>query len=214
MAVCPLLAAMSCTMSRNGHRPAWPLLKKAVDVKKIKNSKWLIAAITAPPIIFMCIYGLQHAARVPMPEFSIAWHTLPVLFFLFLIGAVGEEIGWMGYAYEPLEQRFGAWNTAALLGVAWAVWHIIPYMQIPQSGRWIFWQCLNTVFLRLIMVWFFVAGGRSVLMMVLFHAMTNVSVFSFPNFGSHYDPAYGTMIWGAIAVALYGYSRQGLSNVS
>ena len=35
---------------------------------------------------------------------------------------------------------------------------------------------------------------------VMYHIMINVSVFSFPNYGSHYDPAITAAILGIVMV--------------
>jgi len=47
-----------------------------------------------------------------------------------------------------------------------------------------------------------VNGGRSVFIAALFHAMSNVAFFMFPNYGSHYDPAYFFWIVAAAVGAI------------
>jgi hypothetical protein len=41
---------------------------------------------------------------------------------------------------------------------------------------------------RILIVWIYNNTGRSVFAAIEFHATANVSQFSFPNYGSHYDP--------------------------
>jgi len=41
---------------------------------------------------------------------------------------------------------------------------------------------------KVLMVWIYNNTGRSILAMILFHAMINQSEMMFPNLGSHYDP--------------------------
>lgn len=56
-------------------------------------------------------------------------------------------------------------------------------------------------------VWLYNNTGKSILAGILFHAMINVSEFSFPNYGSHYDPFISGIIFGvavAIVVFLWG----------
>ncbi|MGB7923344.1 MAG: hypothetical protein WCF57_08870 [Pyrinomonadaceae bacterium] len=60
---------------------------------------------------------------------------------------------------------------------------------------------------RILIVWLYNNTGRSVFAASLFHAKSNVSQFSFPNFGSHYDPFLACIIltFAAGAVTfLYG----------
>ncbi len=207
MAVCPLLAAAILAFRENGFRGVRDLQKKAFDYRKIRHKKWWLTALFGMPLLVFLTYWLQRLADVAMPAVAISWAAIPALFLAFFIAAFAEELGWMGYAFEPLEKRFGTRKSAWLLGAFWAAWHLVPYFQLQQTLRWIFWQCLGTMFLRLLMVWVFKRGGSSVFLMVLFHAMINLSVFSFPNFGSHYDPMFGGIVFGLAALAIFLFSK-------
>jgi len=61
--------------------------------------------------------------------------------------------------------------------------------------------------LRVITVWLYVSAGESLAVAVLFHAMSNVAQFSFPNYGSHYDPFTAFLILSAIALVLIASTR-------
>jgi uncharacterized protein len=50
------------------------------------------------------------------------------------------------------------------------------------------------------MVWIYNNTGRSILAMVLFHAMIHESEMMFPNLGSHYDPLIPIVILTMMAV--------------
>ena len=52
---------------------------------------------------------------LPVPELSPL--TAGGLFLLFLIPAATEELGWAGYALDPMQARFGAVPAALLLGL-------------------------------------------------------------------------------------------------
>jgi membrane protease YdiL (CAAX protease family) len=125
------------------------------------------------------------------------------LFILLLVAALGEEIGWTGYALEPLLDRWGMISGSLLLGSIWATIHFIPLLQAHRSISWIAWWTLGTVSYRLIMTWLFVHSGRSLFGAALFHAMINLSWQMFPNQGSHYDPQIFGLITLVLAVVLY-----------
>ena len=62
----------------------------------------------------LCL-GCRNRLTAPPGRFSIA---LALVFFaVFFIGTVGEELGWQGYAYEPLAARHGALAASLGLGV-------------------------------------------------------------------------------------------------
>ena len=122
------------------------------------------------------------------------------MFILFFVAALGEEIGWSGYATEPLQYHWGIIISGILLGVVWAVWHFIPLLQVPRSLEWITWWSLGTISLRMIMVWIFANAGKSVFILTVFHAMINLSWQLFPINGSFYDPKVFSLISFGIAV--------------
>jgi hypothetical protein len=53
---------------------------------------------------------------------------------------------WSGYIIEPMQNKYSALKASIIIGIVWAIWHIIPYYQAHQSTHWIVWQCIGTVF--------------------------------------------------------------------
>ena len=123
-----------------------------------------------------------------------------LLVFAFFIGALGEELGWSGYATDPLQKRFGALVASLLLGVVWVAWHVIPYMQAHRSIQWMGWYALFTVATRVVMVWLFNNTGKSILGAAVFHAMLNLCWFLLPN--EYFDPRIAGMNMALVAVSV------------
>jgi membrane protease YdiL (CAAX protease family) len=141
------------------------------------------------------------------PQVSVA--TAVVMFLGFFVAAFGEELGWSGYAIDPLQERWQALPAAVVVGVVWAVWHWVPLVQADRPAAWIGWWALNTVALRILIVWIYNNTGQSVFAAALFHAMSNVSTITFAEF---YDPrltgpiiavaaAIVTVVWGPRTLA-------------
>ena len=217
MAFCPILAAIIVVYKESKPGGIQELLKKAFDHKKIKEKKWYIPIIFLMPVIMLMSYWLMQMAGASLPKPQIPLLSAFLFFFIFLIGAIGEEVGWSGYAIDPMQNKWGALKASIILGLVWAIWHIIPYSQAHQSFMWIIWQCIGTVFLRVIMVWIYNNTGKSVFATVLFHVMINVSMFMFPNYGSHYNPFVAAIFiiltvvivvffWGTKTLARYRYT--------
>src|SRR3954471_21964806 len=88
-----------------------------------------------------------------------------------------------------MQQRRTALQVGLVLGVAWALWHVIPLVQAHRPAAWIAWWSLGTVASRVIIVWLYNNAGRSVPAAALYHAVTNFCWQLFPNSGSHYTHA-------------------------
>lgn len=218
MTFCPLLSATILVYQQRKMLGVKELLKLSFDFKKIKDKKWFIPIIFLMPLITLLSYWLMQMAGVPLPEPQTPLLAALIFFSIFLIGAIGEEIGWMGYVIDPMQNRWGALKAGIILGSIWAIWHIIPYSQVHQTPMWIVGQCISTVFLRVIMVWIYNNTDKSVFAVILFHAMINVSIFLFPNYGSHYNPFVGAIfiiltavivifLWGSKTLARYRYMQ-------
>jgi membrane protease YdiL (CAAX protease family) len=136
----------------------------------------------------------------PLPDPTIQWPAAPVLLAVFFISALAEELGWSGYALDPLQRRWGALGASLILGAAWSVWHFIPLAQVGRSPSWIAWWTLYAVASRVLYTWIYNNTGRSVFAVALFHAMANVSWQLFPNNGSHFDPQIAGLVVTAIAL--------------
>jgi membrane protease YdiL (CAAX protease family) len=137
---------------------------------------------------------------------------VPVFFVVFFIFGIGEELGWMGYVIDPLQTRWGALHASVLLGLVWAIYHLIPDLQNGQTADWILWHRLGTVVLRILMVWIYNNTGKSVFSAILFHTMDNLSWAFFPNYGSHYDPfVIGTLTCLATLFVVIGWEGRTLA---
>lgn len=217
MTFCPLLAATILAYKEQKNQGVKELLKLSFDFKKIKDKKWYIPIVFLMPVIALLSYWYMKMTGGVIPEPQISPLSVFIFFFVFFIGAIGEEVGWSGYVTDPLQSQYGAFKASMIVGFVWAIWHIIPYSQAHQVPSWIMWQCLGTFCLRTIMVWIFNNTDKSVFAMILFHTMINISTFLFPNYGSHYDPfifailtiitaTVITYLWGTKTLAEYKYS--------
>lgn len=217
MTFCPLMAALILVYKERKMKGVTNLLKRCYDFKNINDKKWYIPIIFLMPAIALLSYWYMKNTGARQSESQPSLLAVFTFFFVFFVGAIGEEIGWSGYSIDPLQNRYGAVKASIIVGIVWAVWHIIPYSQVHQTQVWILWQCIGTVFIRVIMLWLFNNTNKSVFAMVLFHTMINVSPYLFPNNGPHYDPFIFAVLllatvllvvflWGAKTLARYRYA--------
>jgi membrane protease YdiL (CAAX protease family) len=200
--LCPVIAAVILVYQESKYAGVKNLLKRAFDFKRVRVQIWYVPVILLMPCIMALSYGAIRlmGGPLPAPQFSVG--TMLVLLVAFFIGALGEELGWSGYAIDPLQERFGALWGALLIGVVWAVWHYVGLLEVHRSLAFIAWWSLGTVASRVIIVWLYNNTGKSVFVAALFHAMINLTWQLFPINGSYYDPRVTGLITTLVAVAV------------
>jgi membrane protease YdiL (CAAX protease family)/phytoene/squalene synthetase len=200
--VCMGGAAAILVYRERGRAGVVALLKRAFDAARVRSKIWYVPTILLMPGIMVLSYVAMRLMGVAPPAPQISLTTALILFSVFFIAAIGEELGWSGYAIDPLQERYGALGGALLLGVAWAVWHVIPLLSVPRTPMWVAWWSLGTVAARVIIVWLYNNTGRSVFVAVLFHTMINLTWQLFPINGSFYDPRVTSVIMACVAVVV------------
>lgn len=200
--VVPALAAMVYAYRLGGQDEVDTLVRRAVDLKQIKNKLWLAVALGLMPLIFLLAYALMRLLNRPLPPVEISWVLAPVYLVMYWISAVGEELGWTATATDPLQERWSALKGGLLLGLIWAVWHLPPFFHTGNSPEWIFWQSIYTILSRVVMVWLYNKSGKSVLAVILLHAVYNTCWSLFPNDGSHYDPFVMSLVTGLVLAVI------------
>ncbi len=193
------------------------LQTSAFELKRIKHKIWLVPIILLKPLIMVLSYWVMLLLGRPIPNPYIPWSTIPIFFVLFFFAALCEEVGWMGYSVDPMQERWSAFATGSILGLVWAAFHIISWLSADPPA-WVVGQSVSTIASRILMVWLYNNNGKSLLTAILYHDMLNVNEFAFPNYGSYYDPIIGgtitaviavivAFLWGTKTLARFRYAR-------
>ena len=180
MTFVPMIAAMILVYRQLGRNGIKALAKRVFDVNRLGNAGWVLVAFLFMLVVSALEFVFLRFAGMSLPLAQITPGAAGFAFIIFFIGAIGEELGWQGYAYPMLRKKHSALVAALILGVIWALWHVIPYVQLGHDLNWIFWQVLCTIALRIIIVWLYENTHQSVFVAVLFHTMINVSWVVFP----------------------------------
>ncbi len=211
----PTIAAAITSYRYGGAKAVQALLRRAADYQKVRDRKWYLPALLVMPLITVLSYAVMRLTGRPLPEQAELSLLMALVFLaLFLISDIGEELGWTGFALEPLQQRWGAFRASLLLGVIWVIWHIVPWIQTGNPASWIFWQGLFSVAQRVLIVWVYNGSGRSVFAATLVHVTANLSWALFPNAGSHYDPLVTAGVtWLVVLAILFVWEPATLSRL-
>jgi uncharacterized protein len=202
MVLCPLVASLLLIALERGSAAVTAHLKRALDFRLIKSKAWYAPILLLMPATAALAYIAMRVLDLPLPSPALSISIVPALFLLFFLAALAEELGWSGYALDPLQNRYGALLASLIIGLVWAAWHLVPLLQVDRAPGWIAWWSVATVATRVLHTWLYNNTGKSVFGAALFHAMTNVSWQMFPNHGSHYDPRITGIILAIVALCV------------
>ena len=213
VALIPGIAASILSFRHNGFAGVRALLARTLDFRRIRNAVWLLPALFLMPLLYVLSYAIMRVTGMPLPDpIQIPWTALPAYFVLYFVSGAGEELGWSGYALDPLQNRLGALKAGLLLGIFWAVWHSVSYVQTGNEAGWIAWQIIRTVAFRVLHVWIYNNTGKSVFATILLHSADNVAWSLFPNDASHYNPMVtGLLTWIVMVIAVMGWGGRTLA---
>lgn len=110
--VTPIAAASILTFRRSGARGLKRLLRRIFDFQRISERRWYAAILLLPPLIFLVALGMLAMSGAPLPPALTPLVALPLVLMFFFLLAAGEEVGWMGCAFEPMQARVGALRAA------------------------------------------------------------------------------------------------------
>lgn len=182
----PSIAACILIYNEEGKAGVYKLFKRIFDYSRITKKIWYAPIILLPILMYSLIYMLIGVLGLSLPSgWHISFLSIPVLFCLFFLGGVVEETGYMGYAFEPMQERFGALASGILIGIPWAVWHYPSIIQQGHNLTFMAWATLGTVAVRVLIVWLYNNTGKSLFACILFHTILNLGRPLFPKDVTH-----------------------------
>ena len=202
MAFCPMVAALMLVHRECSASGATELLRRSFDFERVREWRWYAPILLLMAGVNVAVYGLMRWMDMPLPAPQIGVVATPLMFLVFFVAALGEELGWSGYITDPMQDRWSALQTGVLLGLVSVLWHVVPLLLVHRSPSWIAWWCLYAVAARILIVWLYNNTGRSVFAVALFHATLNLAWMLFPVDGSHFDMRLGGLVMAAIAVTV------------
>jgi membrane protease YdiL (CAAX protease family) len=199
--ICPAAAALFLCWREGGMQDVRALLARLGQFRFREGAPYYVLAFLIPVLAALASYVWLRSRGVPIPAPDISPASVFLLLALFLPGAICEELGWTGYALDPLQRRYGAAFAALIIGAVWAFWHVPALLQAGRDWSWIAWWCLGTICTRVIMVRLYNAMRASVPVAILMHIAGNLAWQLFPVHGSYYDPkTMGILLFAIAAV--------------
>lgn len=206
---CPAAAAGIVVHQECGGAGVVALLRRSIH---LEAKIWLAPTLLLMPVVSAVSFAVLRLSGVlvPVPQAGLTYAL--ILCAASFIGALGEELGWSGYAIDPMQARWGALRASIVMGSIWALYHYVGLVQAHRALMWIAGWTLGTLALRVIVVWLYNNSGRSVLVAALFHMTINVTWQLCPVDGSYYDPGVTGLILAVVAaIAVAGWGPRTLA---
>ncbi|MGH8876634.1 MAG: CPBP family intramembrane glutamic endopeptidase [Stackebrandtia sp.] len=201
LAFVPMTAAMILIYRYDGAAGVKSLLRRAVDRRLIAGKGWWVVIVATMPLITLTTFAVTALmGQSTVSDTAIPWEFMPVLYVIFWFMAAGEEIGWLGYAMDPLQRRFGALGACVVFSIPWTVAHIPSILMMGQTWTYIGAQFLASVGIRIIWQWVYNNNARSILAVICMHAFANICGTYFMQ---QYDVATIVVV-AALIVLIFG----------
>ena len=182
--LCSLLAVLMAAAVVGFFSPRNHRLRNLATGRPYEQAKaiwYLLAALALPSL-------LLQVNNVKIWEVSISFGSWPrssgpVVFvlgsYLILSGAVGEEVGWRGFALPMLLEKNSPLAASFILGFIWAIWHV-PFDL--SFGFWLFrgpgaivTRIIWIMPLTIVFTWFYIKSRGSLLVAIFLHTSVNIS---------------------------------------
>lgn len=212
----PLLAGATMAVLTGGSERLRRLWRRLVDIRRISLTWWVIV-LAFWPTFNLLMAGAALALGVTDRPLDVVWDalvdpgTLAFMLVLSFIFPVVEEIGLRGYYLDRLQERFSTTVAGLINGSTWAIWHA-PFVWFPgyyanttfDPALW--WWLPSIVLQTLLIVWVYNNTRRSILAVLVFHGMMNLS----GEFLGLPPEMFPFLLWGytlAAAILMVGWRR-------
>jgi len=179
----PLLAGIPLAALDGGSRRIIEILRSLVDPRRVSVLSWVFL------LSFWLFFDLAMAGiamplgvtRMPVnPDWTLFREPQALLFLLllsFIFPAV-EEIGLRGYYLEALQKRWTPVAAGIMNGIVWAMWHapfvwFAGYYANTTFNPALSWWLPMIVCHALLITYVYNRNNRSLLAVLVFHAMMN-----------------------------------------
>ncbi len=182
----PFLAGLVLLWINHGRAGFADLRRRLLELGRISGRWWLIIVLFYP-VFNLGVAGvalLTGLTAEPLefigPDRLFDPGALFFLLAVALLFPAVEEIGLRGYWFDRLQARWSALVSSLILGTVWALWHVpLVYMSGYYEGTTfqpeLWWWLPSIVLTAIIGTWIYNNTARSVLAVIVFHFLGNLT---------------------------------------
>jgi len=141
---------------------------------------WFVVTVVPPFLVMIAALAMTGEAGKLFSgqlcrDLVDAGKMAELIFISSLIRGVGEEPGWRGYALPVLRQRHGPLVATLLLWPVWALWHLPSFLARPEFAVGAAIGFTLGILAATAWTTLLYDKTRSVLMIVLWHTLVNIT---------------------------------------
>ena len=153
------------------------------SVAKVRiHPKWYAAAIVVPFVIVYAAGVVSWALGGPIDWSAFGISPVTILISIIigtLIGGGQEEFGWRGFAQPELQERYGAFRAAIVVGVFWGFWHLPQFLPGGFRADWgplmVGSYFVGIIGFSVLLAWVFNGSGGSAWLAMVMHGADNAT---------------------------------------
>lgn len=140
--------------------------------------RWYLAALS--PLLVSALSLFLYLIIEGKPLEIAEAPTLPMIFGFLMIslitGAMGEELGWRGFALPWLQTKVNALWSSLIVGFLWGLWHLPLWFAGLGWEEYSFWLfTYNCIALSVIMTWICNNTKGNMVLITIIHLFYNYS---------------------------------------
>jgi uncharacterized protein len=179
---------------------------------------WYAAIIALTALMVFAVWvSTLFGAPTPVVVATIAGTLSIFLFSIFPGSAVGEELGWRGFALPRLQARHSALAASLIVGTVWGAYHFPLFLiGTPNRPLALFLPfAISGVIWSIFYTWMYNGTRGSLLIPVLLHAATNLPLsIVYEPLHEHVLPAFWTLDAILALAAVVLIARTGAATLS
>jgi membrane protease YdiL (CAAX protease family) len=153
------------------------------SVAKVRvHWKWYVAAIAVPFLIVYAAGVVSWAIGGPIDWSAFEISPTTIVFGIVigtLLGGGQEEFGWRGFAQPELQERYGAFRAAIVVGVFWGLWHLPQFLPGGFRADWgplmVGSYFVGIIGFSVLLAWVFNGSGGSAWLAMVMHGADNAT---------------------------------------
>jgi membrane protease YdiL (CAAX protease family) len=153
------------------------------SVAKVRvHWKWYVAAIAVPFLIVYAAGVVSWVIGGPIDWSAFEISPTTIVFGIVigtLLGGGQEEFGWRGFAQPELQERYGAFRAAIVVGMFWGLWHLPQFLPGGFRADWgplmVGSYFVGIIGFSVLLAWVFNGSGGSAWLAMVMHGADNAT---------------------------------------